>query len=271
MLCLWSMLHLNLPAPDDTMWTIALDKARWMLLGLLFPELIMCFAYAQMTSAINSFKDMKSLGVLPGQWSVVHGFYADMGGFVVKLQDFDAFPVTAKQLYVLVKSGAMSIPSICSREITDKSKGNWFVKGLAMWQTSYILVTICIRLVRRLAVTPLEIMTATIGLCAFVTILLWWQKPLDVETPTLLPMTLTLDEFLQLVGQAVAQPWSETPLDFAERDIYLTRKWSRRMTEYLIKIGLQSKPLKRKSFSSCTSSIQSFELILTTSTNRYPQ
>lgn len=240
------MLHLNLPAPDDTMWTIILGKARWMFLGLLYPELVMCFAYAQIMSARDSLDDMKSIGLAPGQWSVIHAFYADMGGFVLHLPDFDPIPITAKQIYVLVRSGALAVPSICRREITDKSKGNWFVKGLAMWQTSYLLVTIAIRLGRGLAVTPLEIMTATIGFCAFVTIIMWWQKPLDVETPTVIYSTMTIEEIVKLAGPAQALPWVDTPLDFAERDVYMTRKWSKRLTDFLVRSGLQSTPLKRE-------------------------
>jgi hypothetical protein len=245
MLCLWSMLHLNLPAPDDTMWTIILQRARWMFLGFLYPELVMCFAYAQMMSAINSHADMMSIDVPPEYWSVVHGFYADMGGLVLKAPDFDAFPITAKQLYILVANGVLPLPELHRREITDKSKGNWFVKGIAVWQTGYILITIIIRLAKGLAVTPLEILTATIGFCAFVTILLWWRKPLDVETPTTISSELMIAEIIQLIGPSTMGTWSDTPLDFAECDIYLSRKWGRGLTNWIISLGLQSRPMKR--------------------------
>lgn len=245
-LCLWSMLHLNLPAPDDTLWTVICQRARWMFLGLLYPELVMCFAYAQMMSATTSLQDMLSLDIDPGHWSVVHGFYADMGGFVLKAPDFDAFPITARQLYILVSNGILPLPELCQREITDKSKGNWFVKGIAVWQTVYILVTIAIRLAKGLAVTPLEIMTATIGFCAFVTILLWWKKPLDVETPTTICSELKISEIVKLIGPGTLEAWSDTPLDFAESDIYLSRKWGRGLTNWIISLGLQSRPMKRK-------------------------
>lgn len=237
------MLHLNLPAADDTFRTIMLQKARWMFLGLLYPELIMCFAYAQMMSAKDSLQDMTSLGV---SWSVVHGFYADAGGFVLKAPDFDPFPMTAKQLYVLVSNGVLALPDIGQREILDKSKGNWFVKGLAIWQTVYILVTITIRLAKNSAVTPLEIMTATIGICACVTMIFWWRKPLDVETPTIIVSELKMREVVRLIGPGTLETWSDTPLDFAECDIYLSRKWGRGFTDWIIGLGLQSRPMKRK-------------------------
>jgi hypothetical protein len=243
--CLWSMLHLNVPAHDDTIWTIILQKARWMSLGLVYPELIMCFAYGQMMSAIESFSDMTTLDIKQGQWSVVHGFYADMGGFVLQLQDFEPFPITARQLFILVQTRVVPMPKLSVRDITDKSKGNWFVKGLAMWQTCYLLVTLIIRLIKGIAVTPLEIMTATIGFCAFATILVWFRKPLDVETPTIIHSSLNVHKLLSYIGPHPPQPWSETPMDFAEGEIYMTRKWSHGLTNLLIRMKMQSRPLKR--------------------------
>lgn len=246
-LCLWSMLHLNLPAPSDTPWTVIFQRARWMFLGLLYPELVMCFAYAQMMSAHTSAVDMASLDIDPQHWSVVHGFFADMGGFVLKAPDFEPFPITARQLYVLVAGGTLPLPELYKREITDKSKGNWFVKGVAVWQTAYILVTIAIRLGRNMAVTPLEIMTATIGFCAFVTMLLWWRKPLDVETPVVIYSELKIAEIVKLIGpgSSAMETWSDTPLDWAEPDVYLSRKWGRGLTRWIISMGLQERPMKR--------------------------
>ncbi len=247
------MLHLNLPAADDNARTKILQKTRWMFLGLLYPELIMCFAYAQMLSAKQSLHDMNNLGL---DWSIVHGFYADMGGFALKALDFDLVPMTAKQLHVLINKGIIAAPHVQRREILDKSKANGFVKGLAIWQTAYILITITIRLIRNLAVTPLEIMTGTIGICACVTMVFWWQKPLDVETPTILRSEFKIKEIIDLIGAGTMKTWSDTPLDFAESDIYLSHKWGRGCTEWIISLGLQSRPMKRK----CVSQWQTVRL-----------
>lgn len=40
----WTMLHLNLPAETDGFWVIFWRNARWMLLGILSPELPLLFA-----------------------------------------------------------------------------------------------------------------------------------------------------------------------------------------------------------------------------------
>lgn len=45
--CLWVMLHLNVPARDEAYWKIHLRKLKWLMLALLAPELVMLFATGQ--------------------------------------------------------------------------------------------------------------------------------------------------------------------------------------------------------------------------------
>lgn len=61
-LCLWSMLHLNVPGPHDTFSTIFWRKSRWLLLGILAPEVPMMFACGQWSSAKRSVQKMRELG-----------------------------------------------------------------------------------------------------------------------------------------------------------------------------------------------------------------
>jgi len=53
-ICCWVMLHLNLPARTDSQWTLFVRKARWLVLALLAPELVMLFACGQWASAKRS-------------------------------------------------------------------------------------------------------------------------------------------------------------------------------------------------------------------------
>ena len=39
-LCLWTALHLNIPRHREGVWRSKMRKARWLLLGLLAPEMI---------------------------------------------------------------------------------------------------------------------------------------------------------------------------------------------------------------------------------------
>lgn len=133
-ICCWVMLHLNIPAMTDNFWRLFLRRARWLMLALLSPELVMLFACGQWASAQRSVADMHSLGY--EGWTIVHAFYADMGGFLVHPPDCTPFPVTAKQVHYLVQQRYLPIPKITKKEIWDKSKADMFAKIVATFQAA---------------------------------------------------------------------------------------------------------------------------------------
>ena len=57
---------------------------------------------------------MKDLGF--DRWTLVHGFYADSGGFLLKTTDHSLFPVTAKQIHYLVKEKYMAVPETSKKK-----------------------------------------------------------------------------------------------------------------------------------------------------------
>lgn len=128
-ICIWVMLHLNVPAEHDTGRTIFFRKLRWFILAILAPELLMLFAAGQWASAKRSVKDMAELRA--GEWTMVHAFYADSGGFMLQASDSNPFPVTARQIYYLIEKGHLEPPSISKKEIWDKSKADAFAKMIA--------------------------------------------------------------------------------------------------------------------------------------------
>lgn len=65
-----------------------------------------------------------------------HGFYSNIGGFVLEIKDFKAFPVTSKQVYWLVKKKYIDLPLVITREIENKSKADTFAKAVTIIQTS---------------------------------------------------------------------------------------------------------------------------------------
>ena len=44
----WTVLHLNVPAPDDSAWTRGLRKTKWMAITILFPEFIFSKAVCEL-------------------------------------------------------------------------------------------------------------------------------------------------------------------------------------------------------------------------------
>jgi hypothetical protein len=50
-ICVWSALHLNVPKGDSTLRTRNLRRAKWILLGIFAPELVVSSAFAEYLTA----------------------------------------------------------------------------------------------------------------------------------------------------------------------------------------------------------------------------
>jgi hypothetical protein len=77
------MLHLNIPARAESFLRIQLRKLKWLILTLIAPELVILFASGQWAAAKRSVADMSRLQV--ENWSKVHAFYAESGGFMLRM------------------------------------------------------------------------------------------------------------------------------------------------------------------------------------------
>ncbi|CZR66249.1 uncharacterized protein PAC_16150 [Phialocephala subalpina] len=121
-LCVWSALHLNIPAKDESRRQYWLRRVKWSVCGVLIPEIVVLLAWRQWTSAgrltsgvnkvlndaehqsssSNASSTSKSSGVdepenqyrglFPQRkhpWTNVHSFYAGAGGFVFDLEQSD--------------------------------------------------------------------------------------------------------------------------------------------------------------------------------------
>jgi hypothetical protein len=53
---------------------------------------------------------------------LTHGFFADMGGFVLVSPDYPPFPVNAEQLHYLVGNGHVDFPALSKADIKALSK-----------------------------------------------------------------------------------------------------------------------------------------------------
>ena len=237
-ICCWVMLHLNVPAKDDDFWTLFVRRARWLMFALLSPELVMLFACGQWASAQRSVADMHALGY--ESWTMVHAFYADMGGFVLHPPDCTSFPVTAKQIHYLVQQRYLPIPNITKKEIRDKSKADMFGKLVAGFQAGWLVTQVIARGIQHLPVTLLELSTVALITCTGAALLFWFNKPLNVETPTNLQLDFSVAEILVQAGEPAKAPFRDTPLDFIEPNIYTSSQMPLASCW-----GVQERPLPR--------------------------
>lgn len=139
---------------------------------------------------------LTSLKVTDSNWTLAHGFYTLMGGFVIDLdipcksQDpaftsgIERLALTPRGLLLLARCG--HLPKVSEEEIMDKSKVDELGKLLACTQVTWMVVQVCTRLGLRLPVTLLEVTAVSHVVCALVLYALWWYKPRKVEEPTVL-------------------------------------------------------------------------------------
>jgi hypothetical protein len=126
---------------------------------------------------------------------MVHAFYAQMGGFVVEINDPAApflrnkptpfrVSLTAQAIRLLSQCG--HLPDIYKEFIADKSKADSLAKLLVCVQAVWCLLQFIGRLASHLPVTLLEVNTLGHAICALAIYMSWWYKPLDVRDPYVL-------------------------------------------------------------------------------------
>ncbi|KIN08195.1 hypothetical protein OIDMADRAFT_100062 [Oidiodendron maius Zn] len=215
LLCTWTVLCLNVPAKEDGFWIQMRRKAKWSLVAVFGPEILVSFACGQWTSAKSSVAEFRELGY--SQWTMRHAHYADMGGFVLETKDFKAFPVTAKQVHWLVEKKYIELPRITVAEIDDKSKADTFAKAVTIIQTSWFMIQCLGRVAQHLAFTTLELTTIAFVCCTLPTYYFWLRKPVDIFTPTSITTSFTMAEIISKEDYT-KKAYKRTPLDFVDND-----------------------------------------------------
>jgi hypothetical protein len=94
------MLCLNVPAPKEHHISTTGHRLFWMGIAISGPEFVLTYASGQWGTARESVKAFRASGY--PQWTMRHGFFADMGGFLLVPRDSVSFPITTKQLHWLV-------------------------------------------------------------------------------------------------------------------------------------------------------------------------
>jgi hypothetical protein len=104
-----------------------------------------------------------------------------MGGFYYEGGD-SKFPLTARQL--AMQDPAFERPTITEEEIRDRSKQDWFAKGVAALQFLQLALSLIVRTNQGLAFSQLETITLGFAVCGAVIYLIYLYKPQRVETRT---------------------------------------------------------------------------------------
>ncbi|MCJ1468525.1 hypothetical protein MMC07_007154 [Pseudocyphellaria aurata] len=137
----------------------------------------------------------------PLQWTLLLSYYANMGGLRIRFPSTpgsgwwttprkDGYSINTEQLSILLRQGHIDVDELSDLSIdttVDKSKGDFFTKGLAIVQVLWLMITLLIRASRDVAITQLEILAVAFAICSTVTYGFWWNKPQDVHTAITIP------------------------------------------------------------------------------------
>ncbi|KAL4898143.1 hypothetical protein BDV59DRAFT_197093 [Aspergillus ambiguus] len=90
----------------------------------------------------------------------------------------DAHQLLTARRYGIIRS----LPAVSEDDLSDRDKANGLVKVLAILQVSWLIAQLIARKAADQPSTPLEIMTLSYAVCAFITYLLYWSCPQDIHT-----------------------------------------------------------------------------------------
>ncbi|KAF8969303.1 hypothetical protein BDZ97DRAFT_1915272 [Flammula alnicola] len=210
--CTWSAVHPNIPGPRDSGWTCFKRRVVTMFYAMVAPELMAFWAMRQYSGArkimrdynehiakatpptLSTFESMRQgvrewfkgpLVVKQGPeaerpWTITHGFFVQMGGFLLCKGGRPIRTVNYKDLEKLIKTGAIEIPMINELDIQDRSKGDFISKGIVVLQTTWFIIQCATRWAEKLPLTELEVVTLAFAVLNGIIYGVWWYKPQNV-------------------------------------------------------------------------------------------
>ena len=116
-------------------------------------------------------------------WTKTHGYFIQMGGFILFEGNVAKGVLSPEKLSELLKLGRIEFPTVTMEEIEDRSKSNGFSNTIAIGQALRFFVQCLARRAEHLDLTLVEQLTLSFTILNGVMFFLWWHKPLDVRSP----------------------------------------------------------------------------------------
>ncbi|KAF8957007.1 hypothetical protein BDZ97DRAFT_1670563 [Flammula alnicola] len=178
--CTWSAVHPNIPGPRDSGWTCFKRRIVMMFYAMVAPELMAMWAMRQYSGARKITRDYNEHIAKVPPWTITHGFFVQMGGFLLCKGGRPIRTLDYEGLKKLITDKAIEIPTITEAEITDRSKGDFISKGIVVLQTTWFVIQCITRWSEKLPLTELEVVTLAFAVLNAITYGLWWNKPQNV-------------------------------------------------------------------------------------------
>ncbi|KAF5376331.1 hypothetical protein D9757_008629 [Collybiopsis confluens] len=186
--CTWVAVHPNVPPSNASNRQLFWRRVKILAVALITPEFIIIWAVVQLRSTLYGLKMLRTFDACK-HWTVAHGMFLVMGGFVLADESGTRLEVLqADKLNKLLSDHLITLPHIPESEIMDRSKGDALAKALVLIQTTWFIAQVISRAVLHLPITELELTTVAFALLNFLTYALWWKKPLDVRHPIVITL-----------------------------------------------------------------------------------
>jgi len=159
-LCAYTAIHLNVPPPKENKLSFYLRKAKWVVIALFGPEVVLYAAWDQWYQArvfcrqFNMCMEKRSKrmkgrrNTTPRVLTLADGFYAVMGGYVIDIRvsilghPIGRYTLSPDQIISMVKLKGYAFPIVGRETIEDKSKANLLAKFLVCFQVSFLIIQV---------------------------------------------------------------------------------------------------------------------------------
>ncbi|KAF5310136.1 hypothetical protein D9619_010570 [Psilocybe cf. subviscida] len=216
--CVWSSAHPNIDGPRDSGWTRLKRKVIRMFYTVLAPETVLYWAVSQWLAAKTiaekyneEFATTGEAETAPGSWgnmiawfrplardttrrgrgqpwSMTHGFFIQMGGFILYDDEYPTEVLDYELLAKLLRNDAIEALTVTERDLEDHSKGDAVSKGIVVLQTTWFMLQCCARMGQRLPLSELEVLTLAFAVLNVAIYALWWNKPQGGDMAICVPL-----------------------------------------------------------------------------------
>ncbi|RDW58729.1 hypothetical protein BP6252_13205 [Coleophoma cylindrospora] len=122
-------------------------------------------------------------GDVKNPWTLTHCYLANMGGFYYTNSNDSTVHrlLTARDFNDFWEE--INVPDLSEDDLKDKSKTDYFTKGIAALQITQLVLSLGVRQARHLPYSQLETLTLAFAICGVLTYACSWYKPQGVNRP----------------------------------------------------------------------------------------